>query len=238
MLFFIVWVKFYIFILNTPKRVDMIYKRNCPKCGDAIQYKNPRSFKWADRDAKPCRKCYSNEISNTLKSKFESGEIQINPRKKDCDLIKPFKRNCPECGNEMSYVSEGTLNTSTKKNTVCNSCSTYKYNKTFNHIIKPEHTLQMRATKAGFQNFDEYKLRYPKKQFYKREVWRLTYQHPLDTLEHWELRGRCGVEGAYQLDHIKSINWGWENGIEPEVIAEWDNLRMIPWRTNLLKSSK
>jgi hypothetical protein len=60
----------------------------------------------------------------------------------------------------------------------------------------------------------------------------------LNTLDNWNLRGRCGVEGAYQLDHIKSINWGWENDIEPQLIAEWDNLRMIPWKDNLLKSSK
>jgi len=216
----------------------MIYKRNCPKCNDEIIYKNPRSFKWADRDGKPCRKCYSKEISNTLKQKFKSGEINIIPRKKDAELIKVFKRNCPDCGNEMSYVSEGTLQTSIKKNTVCNSCSNYKYNKTFKDRIKPEHIEQMRATKAGFQNFDEYKQKYPKKQFYKREVWRLTYQQPIDTLENWDKRGRCGVEGAYQLDHIRSIDWGWKNGIEPEVIAEWENLRMIPWKTNLLKSSK
>jgi hypothetical protein len=57
-------------------------------------------------------------------------------------------------------------------------------------------------------------------------------------LENWDKRGRCGVEGAYQLDHIRSIDWGWKNGIDAEVIAEWDNLRMIPWKTNLLKSSK
>jgi hypothetical protein len=216
----------------------MTYKRNCPNCDYELEYTNKRSWYNAKKANSKCKACYNKSTSNTLKKKYKSGEIAIVPRKKDSELIKPFKRNCPECGNEMSYVSEGTLNTSIKKNTVCNSCSTYKYNKTFNDIIKPEHTLQMRASKAGFQNFDEYKLRYPKKQFYKREVWRLTYQHPLDTLEHWELRGRCGVEGAYQLDHIKSINWGWENGIAPEVIAEWDNLRMIPWRTNLLKSSK
>jgi len=238
MLFFVVWVKFYIFILNTPKCLLMTHKRNCPNCDCELEYTNKRSWYNAKRLNSKCTNCYRNTISVTLKEKYKSGELNIVPRKKDCDLIKPFKRNCPECGNEMSYVSEGTLNTSIKKNTMCNSCSTYKYNKTFNDVITPEHRLQMRASKAGFQNFDEYKLRYPKKQFYKREVWRLTYQHPLDTLEHWELRGRCGVEGAYQLDHIKSINWGWENGIEPEVIAEWDNLRMIPWRTNLLKSSK
>ena len=216
----------------------MTYKRNCPNCDCELEYTNKRSWYNAKKANSKCKLCYNKSTSNTLKKKYKSGEIAIVPRKKDSQLIKPFKRNCPECGNEMRYVSEATLNTSIKKNTVCNSCSTYKYNKTFNDIIKPEHTLQMRATKAGFQNFDEYKQRYPKKQFYKREVWRLTYQNPLDTLEHWDKRGRCGVEGAYQLDHIKSINWGWENGIEPEVIAEWDNLRMIPWKTNLLKSSK
>ena len=216
----------------------MTHKRNCPNCDCELEYTNKRSWYNAKRLNSKCTNCYRNTISVTLKEKYKSGELNVVPRKKDCDLIKPFKRNCPNCGNEMSYVSEGTLNTSTKKNTICKSCSTYKYNKTFKDVITPEHRLQMRATKAGFQNFDEYKLRYPKKQFYKREVWRLTYQNPLDTLEHWELRGRCGVEGAYQLDHIKSINWGWENGIEPKVIAEWDNLRMIPWKTNLLKSSK
>ena len=216
----------------------MTHKRNCPNCDCELEYTNKRSWYNAKRLNSKCTNCYRNTISVTLKEKYKSGELNVVPRKKDCDLIKPFKRNCPECGNEMSYVSESTLKTSATKNTVCNSCSTYKYNKTFKDVITPEHRLQMRATKAGFQNFDEYKLQYPKKQFYKREVWRLTYQNPLDTLEHWELRGRCGVEGAYQLDHIKSINWGWENGIEPEVIAEWDNLRMIPWKTNLLKSSK
>ena len=238
MLFFVLSIFFRIFTLNTPKCLDMTYKRNCPNCDCELEYTNKRSWYNAKKANSKCKKCYNESASTTLKKRYKSGEISIVPRKNNSDLIKPFKRNCPECGTEMSYVSEGTLKTSIKKNTICNSCSTYKYKKTFNDVIKPEHTLQMRATKAGFQNFDEYKLRYPKKQFYKREVWRLTYQQPLDTLDNWELRGRCGVEGAYQLDHIKSINWGWENGIPPEVIAEWDNLRMIPWKTNLLKSSK
>jgi hypothetical protein len=218
----------------------MIYKRNCPKCGDEIEYKNPRSFKWADRDGKPCRKCYSKVISDTVKTKFENGEWIPKPRDREREktLERNYHKNCNNCGNIMKYVSSGTLDRAIKENTLCNSCSTIVYKKGIMNGVTKEQTEQMRATKAGFQNFDEYKLRYPKKQFYKREVWRLTYQNPLDTLEHWELRGRCGVEGAYQLDHIKSINWGWENGIPPEVIAEWGNLRMIPWRTNLLKSSK
>jgi hypothetical protein len=231
---------FYIFIVNTPNRGYMIYIRNCPKCGDEIQHKNPRSFKWAKRDGKSCRKCYSKDISNTLKSKIENGEWMPYVRDSKIENQKPknFKRSCSECGNDIAYVTLKGLKKGERGNTICNSCSAYKYNKSFTNIITEEHILQMRATKAGFQNFDEYKELYPKKQFYKREVWRLTYRNPLNTLDNWNLRGRCGVEGAYQLDHIKSINWGWENDIEPQLIAEWDNLRMIPWKDNLLKSSK
>jgi hypothetical protein len=218
----------------------MTYKRNCPVCDFELEYTNKRSWYNANRLNSKCKECYHKSASNTLKEKYEKGEFNFVPRNKEREktLLKPFKKNCPDCGNKMRYVREETLNESIRKNSVCNKCSAYKYNKTFNQVIKPEQIEQMRATKAGFQNFDEYKQKYPKKQFYKREVWRLTYQQPIDTLDNWDKRGRCGVEGAYQLDHIRSIDWGWKNGIKPEVIAEWENLRMIPWKTNLLKSSK
>ena len=218
----------------------MTYKRNCPICSFELEYTNKRCWYNANHANAKCKKCYHKAASDTLKEMYKKGEFNFIPRNKEREkkLLRPFKRNCPNCGDEMGYSTEKILKQSTQNNTICNKCSAYKYNKTFKDVIKPEHTLQMRATKAGFQNFDEYKLRYPKKQFYKREVWRLTYQKPIDTLENWELRGRCGVEGAYQLDHIRSIDWGWKNGIDAEVIAEWDNLRMLPWKTNLLKSSK
>lgn len=211
-----------------------VYKRDCPKCGDIIEYKNPRSFKWADRDKKPCRKCYSKQISITIKEKHEKGEYYFLPRNAEREklLQKNFYRECPNCTNIMNYASRGTLESSIRRNTICNSCSAKVYKKTFNDIINPEHIKQMRATKAGFKDWDEYVEKYPKKQFYKREVWRYTYKNPLHTLEHWELRGRCGVEGAYQLDHIKSVNWGWENSIPAKEIADWENLRMIPWKEN------
>jgi hypothetical protein len=223
-------------IVNTPKRRDMIevYKRNCPKCDVIIEYKNPRSFKWAKRDEKPCRKCYSKEISKTLKTKVENGEFRPYVRDKNIESTKErnYSRTCYECGNTMLYMSERSLRKGIYNNTICNSCSTKIYKKGVINGVTNQQTLQMRATKAGFTNWEEYVEKYPKKQFYKREVWRLTYRNPLNELEHWEKRGRCGVDGAYQLDHIKSINWGWENGIPAEIIAEWGNLRMIPWKDN------
>jgi hypothetical protein len=217
----------------------MSYFRSCPQCNAEIVYKNARSFKWATRDNTGCRKCYSKKISETIKTRYNNGEYNFVPRNAEREKTKErnYHRNCPECGNNMSYIKEATMKESLRRNTICNRCSCYKYNKTFKDVIKPEHILQMRATKAGFSNFEEYKEKYPKKKFYKQEVWRLTYQHDLSKLPNVELRGRCGVDGAYQLDHIQSINWGWENGIEPSVIASMENLKVIPWRENLLKSS-
>ena len=229
---FCVLVNFHIFILNTPKHIVMIYKRNCPKCGDEIQHKNPRSFKWAKRDGKPCRKCYSKVVSETLKKKYKSGELTVVKKfRKD----KKYFKECPNCNSTMGYTTQKGLDSAILKNTICNSCSTKIHKKGIMNGLTIEQTQQMRATKAGFENFEEYKEKYPKKEMYKREVWRYTYKHPLETLEHWDKRGKCGVDGAYQLDHIISINEGWSNKIPAEEIAKWENLRMIPWKDNLLK---
>jgi len=78
-------------------------------------------------------------------------------------------------------------------------------------------------------NFD--KLRY---KVYKRKVLNITKQQPIQLLENCELRGRKG----YHLDHIYPIKLGFINKIEPEVIGNINNLRFIPYKQNLKKSSK
>jgi hypothetical protein len=210
------------------------YIRNCPNCNSEIKYKNPRSFKWADRDKKVCRKCYTEKLKNTIQEKIKNGEQWGGPRDRDKEksLTKEYERNCPSCNNVIFYSRKDIRDSANKSNTVCNSCSSYIHKKNFNNVITEDHRKKMRATKAGFSSWEEYVEKYPKKQFYKREVWRLTYKHPLETLPNWDKRGRCGVDGAYQLDHVVSINEGWELGIPIEEIAKWENLRMIPWKEN------
>lgn len=214
--------------------METIYLRNCPVCDVEVSYKNKRCWYNANRASAKCKKCQNEYTKEIVKNKIAKGESWggVRNSEKEKTLEKPFKRICSYCNSEMSYSREDIRDTAEKKGTICNSCSTKVYKKGLINGVTNEQTLQMRATKAGFQNWEEYVEKYPKKQFYKREVWRYTYKNPLHTLEHWELRGRCGVEGAYQLDHIKSVNWGWENGIPAEVIADWDNLRMIPWKEN------
>ena len=211
----------------------MIYKRDCPTCNSVIESKNPKSFKVSVRENKECRSCYSKKISKTMK-----GTNYGKPRRKDSEIIKTHFRDCPECKSPIGYGSVNTLKQSIRNNTICNSCSAYKYNKTFKDVITEEHINKMRATKAGFDSFEEYVEKYPEKEMYKRNVWRLTYRNDLTILEHWDKRGKCGVEGAFQLDHIYPVSKGYENNIPPEELAKMDNLQMLPWKMNLLKSNK
>ena len=74
----------------------MIYTRNCPNCNSEIEYKNPRSFKWAERDNKECRKCYSKKISDTLK-----GRPTGRKRRKNSEIEKKYFRDCPKCNNPI-----------------------------------------------------------------------------------------------------------------------------------------
>lgn len=80
-----------------------------------------------------------------------------------------------------------------------------------------------------------------KKEFakYKAEVVSITRNQPIETLKNFEKpRGLCGVEGAYQLDHLISIKEGFEKQIPAHIIGNLSNLRFIPWEQNRQKSDK
>jgi ribosomal protein L33 len=48
-------------------------------------------------------------------------------------------------------------------------------------------------------------------------------------------RGRCGVDGAFQIDHIMPIEYGFINNVPAEDVASPSNLQFIPWEENLKK---
>ena len=74
---------------------------------------------------------------------------------------------------------------------------------------------------------------------YSAKVRSITRLQDLTTLENFDkLRGMCGVEGAYQLDHITSIKRGFLKDISPEIIGDISNLQFIPWRENRNKAAR
>jgi hypothetical protein len=70
-----------------------------------------------------------------------------------------------------------------------------------------------------------------------REITRLTYRQNKSIINPNDCRlGKAGVEGAYQIDHIISVHYGFENNIAPEIIGGLENLRVVPWRVNSVKN--
>lgn len=74
--------------------------------------------------------------------------------------------------------------------------------------------------------------------YYKSRVDEVTKRQPIQLLENNDKRGPSGKSGAYHLDHIISIRYGFDHGIDPDIIGDIKNLRFIPWKQNLTKSSK
>jgi hypothetical protein len=77
---------------------------------------------------------------------------------------------------------------------------------------------------------------------YRAEVTRhtrKTYAKHKDTINPHNLPfGRAGTDGAYHLDHIVSVRYGFDNGIPPQQLANVSNLRVIPWLENVVKRDK
>jgi len=149
--------------------------------------------------------------------------------------MKKYKKQCPKCNKDQVYTRADALTRAVKKNTLCNSCAVVKYEKGVLKGVTEEQRLQMRATKAGFSNWEEYLDKYPKKEMYKREVWKYTYRNDLTKFENYDKRGRNGVDGAYQIDHIVSINEGWKSNTPAKKIGNMTNLQMITWEENRRK---
>jgi len=48
-------------------------------------------------------------------------------------------------------------------------------------------------------------------------------------------RTLCGVDGGWQLDHVIPIKECFQRGMTPEQAASIENLRMLPWKDNLMR---
>ena len=48
-------------------------------------------------------------------------------------------------------------------------------------------------------------------------------------------RTLCGVKNGWQLDHIQPVKECFEKGISEEQAAAIENLRMLPWKENLMR---
>lgn len=230
---------------KNPRRYDVgitQWYRECPKCKKIKYYSSKRNYTRAVETNTNCPACHSGpeketiqKIIQTLKTKRYPNRKSNSQRGKDL----PFKRNCPNCNKELGYASEFSINRANKLNSVCNSCSSTLYKKSWAYVIKEEHVKKMAAKKAGYSTYEDYMKDLDNRKRYYQMVRKITRQQDITVLENYDkLRGLCGVEGAYQLDHIIPVSVGYEQNIPAEQIGEIANLQIIPWKENLLKSNK
>lgn len=82
----------------------------------------------------------------------------------------------------------------------------------------------------------------PEWEAYHSEVTSLTriaYNQYIDEINpNRHPRGKAGTPGAYQLDHIVSVRYCFDNLIPAELCGHVNNLQMLPWRENTVKSDK
>ena len=133
----------------------------------------------------------------------------------------------------------------------CKMCGNTHFNKTYcsRECMNedPDFIQKLKDVDRSYMQTEEYRKTLmkddvPEYKKYYGKVYRLTekvYNDNIDTINpNRHTRGLCGVDGAYQLDHITPVRFGFDHGIPPEVIADVNNLQLIPWKDNLLKSNK
>lgn len=178
---------------------------------------------WSTHDSESIQKKYN--ISKATYGRTKRKYSIVNPRKIGSGASRKYEdKICPECSSphrNSVYCSRECMNQSEyfkeKLSTIDRSyMQTEEYRK----------TLMKDSTPA-----------YKK---YAGKVHRLTqkiyeqYKNVINPNDY--PRTVCGIEGGYQLDHIISIKFGFDNNIPPEVLSEKENLRMLPWKENLKKS--
>jgi len=141
-----------------------------------------------------------------------------------------WKRKCPKCNREQTYTRKESLTFAEKQNAACHSCANRKI---MNGRKRPEQSIQMKG--KNNPNWRPRGKEYTKWQSYKLDVRNITRRQSLYLLENFDKRGRAGISGAYQIDHIISISKGFRRKISAEVIGNIKNLRMIPWLDNIKK---
>lgn len=199
------------------------YIRNCPKCNNEIKHKSKYNCRDATLESRLCKSCmlkgrnqkelYGADYESVIKKRSDSLK-KINYWWHDKIAESRRKNGTNKLSKEhKKWISENGNFSKTGKNHV--------------HIKK--------ILEEQNITYEQYLSRLDDYQRYKREVMNLTKRTDVSNLPNSEKRGKCGINGAYHLDHKLEISEGYVQGIAPNIIADVSNLQFIPWKENMKK---
>jgi hypothetical protein len=219
-------------------KVFTIMKRNCPECGKEKTYKSKVGFARAVKNNTLCQSCankwdrvFGTEKANEMRYRYSEDNTgktlpEETKQKIRISVCNKWARDgYPQSGIEK--LKQRTPKPHTEKT----------INKLKQYTGEKSSAVQTILKERNI-TYDEYLSTIPEWKRYYNEVQRITNQQPITILENYNKRGRAkhGTD-AYHLDHIISIKYGFDNDIDPSIIGNISNLRMIPWLENLKKSS-
>ena len=104
------------------------------------------------------------------------------------------------------------------------------------------HSCQQRTANVAAKGIGSRKMRNPSTPEYKKYARQVHGLSQKIYEEHKQIinpnnypRTLCGVEDGWQLDHITPIKECFEKGLTPQEAAQVSNLRMLPWKDNLMR---
>lgn len=127
------------------------------------------------------------------------------------------------CGHEFDLCVANFLHR--KLDSICIICGVKQRSEALTALAKIEHDKWM-ETASEWQAYKYEVVHHTEKNYIKHKETVNPLQHP---------RGIAGTMGAYQLDHIISKRYCFDNNIPTEVCSHPHNLRMIPWYENIAK---
>lgn len=147
-------------------------------------------------------------------------------------------RSVKATGRVMTEQSRKKSSLSNKKNRELNPRDPWNKGKTGVQVPwnkgKTGYSMPPRR-KVSEQDYKDY-------QKYKRAIYtasRKTYNQNIHSLNPNNLcLGRCGVKGAYQIDHKVPISLGYKLNIPVAIMSLVENLQLMSWKDNLTKSNK
>jgi hypothetical protein len=213
--------------LTLPSNVKQ--KIQCLLCNDIFEA-TPKSkvqnFKKTNLEGCPkcTRKFRYYEIRKTnldkLRQRFifdqdiDLGQINNNT------MLKVINKKC----NHQSVIKLGNL---LNRNVECPVCNTDRKRQLYIEYNEKRSKESLSAKK----DFAKYK-----QLVYK--ITRQTYRKHKNIINPNNLpRARAGQDG-YHLDHIVSLKYAYSLNIPAEITAHYENLRLIPWKQNVVKNRK
>ena len=154
-----------------------------------------------------------------------------------------FDRNCLICEQPFEIATKKASENKKFCSRKCyfehqkTFCSTNEYREKMSNQAK---TIDRSYMKTEAYSASKRNPETPEYARYRNKVHRLSERTYVDCINvinpERHPRTLCGVEGGWQLDHIKPVRQCFDEGLTAEEASSFSNLRMLPWRVNLMRN--